>query len=444
MTQKAVSGRVLAAGIAASVSLAMLAGAAEAQQAYYFPQAGNGPVTVNYNALTPYSGPYAAPGYQAYGAPAYGAAYGTPAYGAPVSQPRSVFTPQAAAPGYGVPAYPAPAYGAPVYGTPVYGTPAYQPVYATPSSQFLPGQVTSGPAGRPASVITYNAPIPQAPFVAPYANPYGAQQAGLVPAAPYSYLNVPGAAPAALIGSPQPGAKPYDPNFLKKAKRKAAAPAASIDTSSTSAVEEAAAAQVAAVEAQLESTPAAPPTPPAAPEQIPAQVPSPTDSAEGAAAAAAPAPAASEPVPADTATIEPPAEGESQSAAIEPAAETPAEDEATEGAGDNAAAALPAGAARLVFEPGADELPAGASGDLDAIAQRMMADESMKVQVLAYSSISGDNESQARRKALSRGLEVRKYLINQGVRSNRIDVRALGSKSEGGPADRVDIVPGAG
>ena len=55
-----------------------------------------------------------------------------------------------------------------------------------------------------------------------------------------------------------------------------------------------------------------------------------------------------------------------------------------------------------------------------------------------------DAESQARRKALARGLEVRKYLIGKGVRSNRIDVRALGTKSEGGPADRVDIVPSAG
>ncbi|MBL8708852.1 MAG: OmpA family protein, partial [Rhodospirillaceae bacterium] len=108
------------------------------------------------------------------------------------------------------------------------------------------------------------------------------------------------------------------------------------------------------------------------------------------------------------------------------------------------AAPLPAGGARIVFEGDADDLPAGAAGELDAIAQRMLGDESIKVQVLAYSSSIGDNESQARRKALARGLEVRKYLIGKGVRSNRIDVRALGSKSEGSPADRVDIVPAAG
>jgi outer membrane protein OmpA-like peptidoglycan-associated protein len=429
MTQKAFSGRALAAGVAAA-SLMVLAGTAEAQQAYYFPQAGNGPVTVNYNALSPYAAPgYPVPGYQPFGAPG--------------AQPRSVFTPQGMAP----------AYGAAAYGVPAYGTPAYQPVYAAPSSQFLPGQVTTGPAGRPAAVspITYNAPIPQAPFVAPYANPYAPQQAGLAyPGAPQSYLNVPGQAPVALMGTPQPGAKPFDPHALTRKSRKTAA--APVATAETSAVEEAAAAQVAAVEAQLES---GPPTPPPAPSEVPASVPSPAQTAAGAIAAApaapvapaAPAsqePASQEPAveaaPAEAAVIEPPAEGETQTASVEPAAEAaaPAEDAAA------AAVALPAGAARLVFEAGTDDLPAGATGELDAIAERMMADDSLKVQVLAYSSASGENESQARRKALSRGLEVRKYLINKGVRSNRIDVRALGSKSEGGPADRVDIVPSAG
>lgn len=432
---RAVSGRALSTGIAAAAWLLVLAGAAQAQQGYY-PQAGNSPVTVNYGALTP----YAAPGYQPYGAQPYDAQpYAT------TSQPRSVFTPQAVAP-----AYPAP----------VYGVPAYTPVYATPSSQFLAGQIA--PVSQPARLnpITYNAPVAQPPFIAPYGNPaYAAQMAaqmqggmnGLPNSTPQSYLNVPGQAPVALMGVPQPGAKPFDPNNLQpKTTRNTAAAVES------TAVEEAAAAQVAAVEAQLESGPApsAPlpePTPPEAPAEIPANVPSPAASADVAAAAAPAAPAAAtastaEAIPAETAVIEPPTEGaaETQTAAVEP--EAAAEEAATEEipADTGGAAALPAGGTRIVFEAGADELPAGAGGDLDALAQKMMSDESIKVQVLAYSSSIGDNESQARRKALSRGLEVRKYLIGKGVRSNRIDVRALGSKSEGSPADRVDIVPAAG
>lgn len=414
MTQKAFAGRALSgAVVAAPLLLALMAGTATAQQAYYYPQAGNGPVTVNYGALTPYG----APGYQPYGVPAY-------------TQPHSVFTPQAAA-----------------------------PAYSTPSSQFLPGQVTGGPAySRPAypnpayGPITYTASPVQPPFVAPYANPaFGSQVAGLPNSTPESYLNVPGQAPVPLYGTPQPGAKPFDPNAMKKKARSKAAPSAE-----PSAVEAAAAAQVAAVEEQLESgaAPAAPlpePTPPPAPAEIPASVPSPVQ--EAAVAPAAPATAAlaeavpaapAEAAPAEPAAEAAPAEAPTESAAVEPAApaeEAPAEEAPADTGG---AAALPGGATRIVFEGDADELPAGASAELDAIAQRMAADESIKVQVLAYSSSVGDNESQARRKALSRGLEVRKYLIGKGVRSNRIDVRALGSKSEGSPADRVDIVPAAG
>ena len=43
--------------------------------------------------------------------------------------------------------------------------------------------------------------------------------------------------------------------------------------------------------------------------------------------------------------------------------------------------------------------------------------------------------------SLSRALAVRAYLIDQGVRSTRMDVRALGSKVGDGPADRVDVLP---
>ncbi len=49
--------------------------------------------------------------------------------------------------------------------------------------------------------------------------------------------------------------------------------------------------------------------------------------------------------------------------------------------------------------------------------------------------------SKARRLSLSRALAVRAFLIDQGVRSTRMDVRALGDKVQDGPSDRVDIAP---
>ena len=44
------------------------------------------------------------------------------------------------------------------------------------------------------------------------------------------------------------------------------------------------------------------------------------------------------------------------------------------------------------------------------------------------------------RLSLSRALAVRAFLIDRGVRSTRMDVRALGNKFEKGPGDRVDLI----
>lgn len=403
--------RLALAGMA-TIGCLYLSPAAEAQQAYYLPQAASAPVTVNYGALTPYGAPNPAVpgGFQPYG-------YTTTPSARLSAAPKSVFTP------YGQPAYGqvAPAYAA-------------QPVYGY------------------ASVPTVT------PFVAPYANPAFAPglRAGLpisTPASngnPQSYLNVPGAQKVA-------DAKPT------KKKRKKKAAAAPAPTSTPTATEEGAAAQVAAAEAVLESTPAAAPaapaatseavseaapvaaaepvpapTPPAEPDTVPASVPSPAASAPASAVAAA--------EPAAEATSEAAAPAAEATSEATSSAEAPAEQVASaEAPADtNAATGAPAGGARIVFDTGSDDLPQGATADLDALAQKMSDDTNLKVQVLAYSSGTPDAESQARRKALARGLEVRKYLIGKGVRSNRIDVRALGTKSEGGPADRVDIVPSAG
>ncbi len=70
----------------------------------------------------------------------------------------------------------------------------------------------------------------------------------------------------------------------------------------------------------------------------------------------------------------------------------------------------------------------------------MKTDEALRVQLLAYASAQSGSVSQARRLSLSRALAARSSLIDKGVKSTRIDVRALGNKSESGPADRIDII----
>ncbi|MBF0267481.1 MAG: OmpA family protein [Alphaproteobacteria bacterium] len=95
---------------------------------------------------------------------------------------------------------------------------------------------------------------------------------------------------------------------------------------------------------------------------------------------------------------------------------------------------------QVVFADGATRIPDNKLTDLKALAGRMSKDEDIRLQLLAYAEGTDANASKARRLSLSRALAVRSYLIDQGVRSTRIDVRALGNKAGSGPAERVDVV----
>ncbi len=99
-----------------------------------------------------------------------------------------------------------------------------------------------------------------------------------------------------------------------------------------------------------------------------------------------------------------------------------------------------AGQVSLPFAADSATLDSSAKAALDSIAARADKDQSLRLQLLAFASGTGDTASRARRLSLSRALAVRSYLIDKGVRSTRIDVRALGNRVDGGgSADRVDI-----
>jgi outer membrane protein OmpA-like peptidoglycan-associated protein len=202
---------------------------------------------------------------------------------------------------------------------------------------------------------------------------------------------------------------------------------------------------------QAESAPEAtaePPAAEAAPE-LPAVPPPSLDAAESAPpavpeeAAPVPAPQAGTPAPEteqaeNGATLTPP-----------PPPAAPAEPQSESAASDLPAApqtsALTPGSEedllRLTFAEGSADLNEEAKDSLRALAQTLLEDGNARVQLLAYASSADDSASRARRLSLSRALAVRAYLIDQGVRSTRMDVRALGSKAEDGPSDRVDILP---
>lgn len=73
---------------------------------------------------------------------------------------------------------------------------------------------------------------------------------------------------------------------------------------------------------------------------------------------------------------------------------------------------------------------------LDAGAQR--------VQLDAFGGAPGDKSTDARRVSLKRALVIRQLLIDAGVPSSRIDVRAMGGIDDHGNADRVDVYVRAG
>ena len=62
-----------------------------------------------------------------------------------------------------------------------------------------------------------------------------------------------------------------------------------------------------------------------------------------------------------------------------------------------------------------------------------------KVQLEAYGGPRGDKSSDSRRLSLKRALVVRELLIEDGVPSEKIDVRAMGGADDAGAADRVDV-----
>ena len=99
------------------------------------------------------------------------------------------------------------------------------------------------------------------------------------------------------------------------------------------------------------------------------------------------------------------------------------------------------GEIRITFPADSADIPDATKAQLDALAQKMAGDDNIRIQLLAYASGTSDQASRARRMSLSRALAVRSYLIKAGVRSTRMDVRALGNNVEGSPADRVDIIP---
>ncbi|MEK9797499.1 MAG: OmpA family protein, partial [Alphaproteobacteria bacterium] len=131
-----------------------------------------------------------------------------------------------------------------------------------------------------------------------------------------------------------------------------------------------------------------------------------------------PRPSSAETLPASTAPAPPPP---TQTAAVQ----------SGDAAGDET---------RMLFDIGSAELNDAAKASLDALAERLSANENLRVRLQAFASGNDETAPEARRLSLKRALNVRGHLVERNIRNTRMDVRALGIKSGDGPADRVDAV----
>jgi len=95
---------------------------------------------------------------------------------------------------------------------------------------------------------------------------------------------------------------------------------------------------------------------------------------------------------------------------------------------------------QIIFPEGSAALPGKAESPLRSVAKKIIKDPSLNIQLRAYAKSSADGSAQSKRISLSRALAVRKFLIDEGVPSVRMDVRGLGDKSAGDKPDRLDIL----
>lgn len=94
----------------------------------------------------------------------------------------------------------------------------------------------------------------------------------------------------------------------------------------------------------------------------------------------------------------------------------------------------------LGFPGNSSDLTGESQKKLDAVIRQMSEMIEGRLQVRGYASGEDGSQSSARRIALSRALAVRSYLMDKGIKPNRVDVKAAGKDSDRQPLDRVDLI----
>ncbi len=94
----------------------------------------------------------------------------------------------------------------------------------------------------------------------------------------------------------------------------------------------------------------------------------------------------------------------------------------------------------IFFRPGSASLDDDALQIVGDIAERLEKSPGMRLQVLAFAELIGNNPSKARRLSLSRAMALRTALSDNGIDNKRMDIKALGGGYGDDPPNRADVV----
>ena len=94
----------------------------------------------------------------------------------------------------------------------------------------------------------------------------------------------------------------------------------------------------------------------------------------------------------------------------------------------------------LIFDAEATILDTDKKEALAKAITPLVEDMSKSFRVLGYASDEANDESKSRRASLARAISVRSALIDMGIHSTRIELRALGDKSSDNNKNKVDIL----
>lgn len=92
------------------------------------------------------------------------------------------------------------------------------------------------------------------------------------------------------------------------------------------------------------------------------------------------------------------------------------------------------------FPPELSEPAGDVSAQVADLVRLLEANPDARLRLNAYAPGGPSEESKSRRLSLARALALRSQLVEAGISSTRIEVRALGNKVPDGSADRVDVI----